>query len=439
MTKLIIDFLIEFWEITGQMAPWLLFGFLMAGILYILIPAELVAKHLNKKSIWTVIKAALLGIPLPLCSCGVVPVAASLKKQGAGKGAVTSFLISTPQTGVDSIMATYSMLGLLFTIVRIIAAFFTGLFGGIAVNLFGGDEPENHNGSDDCPGDTCCSSHEHSSSCCADKEAKKELKDGNKLLRILHYGFVTLLGDIAKMLLFGLVLAAIISMVIPESWMKNTFSNQFAAMGAMMLVGIPMYVCSTASIPIAAALMLKGISPGAALVFLITGPATNAASLSAMWKIIGKRSTFIYLGSIVIAAFISGWIMNLVAGNFTMKQQPMHEHTTTEAWIQHVSAAVLLLLMLASFVRRITASIRFKRAAGSRAKTKLMLEINISGMTCSHCQKAAEKALYTLPGAEKVNIDLGSGHAVIIFSGPIPDIKTVNYALEPYDFTCTQV
>ncbi|MBN2302620.1 MAG: SO_0444 family Cu/Zn efflux transporter, partial [Lentisphaerae bacterium] len=260
--NLIITITADFWMTLSDMAPYLLFGFAVAGVLSILISTKFIEKHLGGQGLGPVIKASFFGVPLPLCSCSVIPVAASLRRHGASKAATTSFLISTPQTGVDSIMATLSLLGPVFAVFRPVAAFLAGVIGGLIVQATG-----NRNETNQSP-------EECKDSCCA-----KEKKPGI-IVRIFRHGFITLPRDIALPLLVGTVAAGFISALVPNDFFSGVLGTGIAAMLVMMLLGLPMYVCATASIPIAVAMMAKGVTPGAALVFLMTGPATNAASLS---------------------------------------------------------------------------------------------------------------------------------------------------------------
>ncbi len=230
-------YLNEFYFLFIEMAPWLLFGFLFAGILHVYMPKGSVQKYMGGKNIKSVIYAALLGIPLPLCSCGVIPTGISFYKEGASKGATVSFLISTPQTGVDSILATYSLLGLPFAILRPIVAVFSGILGGVISN--------------------------NGSSAQISQDVKDEVfpeeKQGNKFKIMLHYAFNEFLMDIAKWLIIGLAIAALISMLLPADFFALYLDNELLSMVIVLAASIPIYVCATGSIPIAADLMMKGL------------------------------------------------------------------------------------------------------------------------------------------------------------------------------------
>ncbi len=316
-----------------DMAPYLLFGFLAAGILSVAISPKTVEKHLGEKGFVSVFKAALFGVPLPLCSCSVIPVTVSMKKSGASNGAATAFLTSTPQTGIDSVFVTFSLLGPVFAIFRPVIALITGIIAGFWVDL-------TDNNKKTVPNNTTEEKCEHS--CCS---AKKE-KTPNKILQILRYGFITIPGDVAKPLLLGIFIAGIISAIIPDDFFASKLGTGFLPMIVMMAIGIPMYVCSTASVPIAAALILKGISPGAAFVFLITGAATNAAGIMTIYKILGKKVAVIYLTTVVISALISGFLLNFIF-KFVKKQG---WHATNSGWMLpqsvKIASAIVLLIIL---------------------------------------------------------------------------------------------
>ena len=236
----------------AEMAPYLLLGFLVAGLLYAFVPAQFYRRHLSKPGAWAVIKAALIGVPLPLCSCGVLPTAVSLRRNGASRGASTSFLIATPQTGLDSIFATYSLLGLAFAIIRPVAALVTAFIGGMLVNR-----------------EERAQSHED----CAEEvdtiDAPKSDTLSRKIVDALRYGFVDMVQNIGKWLVIGLVIAAAITVFVPDGFFTYFAKYPLLAMVAVVIVAVPMYVCSTGSIPIALSLMMKGLTPGAAFVLLI--------------------------------------------------------------------------------------------------------------------------------------------------------------------------
>ena len=285
-------------ELSHAMSPYILFGLVFAGILHELVPETLVTKHLGKENIASVIKSTIFGIPLPVCSCGVIPLATSIKKSGASKGATLSFLISTPITGVDSILATYGMFGWIFTIYRIFTSMIIATVAGVLSNYLDSEIVAD----EEKEVKSCCASK---SSCNVDTE-EKELKKSFSLKAALIYAFGTLLGDIAKPLLLGLILGAVITTAIPENLSEILLDSSWLSYLIAISIAVPMYVCATASLPIAAALMIAGVSPGAAFVFLTAGPATNTVTIGVVKKMLGTLSLYIYLGTIVVGSIAFG-------------------------------------------------------------------------------------------------------------------------------------
>lgn len=323
----------EFWSILGEMSPYLLFGFLAAGLLSVAIPEETVGSHLGGRGPLSVLKAVVLGIPLPLCSCSVIPMAASLRRQGASPGATTAFLISTPQTGADSILVTLSLLGPLFAVVTPLAAFFGGLAGGLITAALKQDF------SAEAPAAACCTD-----GCCA-----QEIKD-SRLRRGLTHGFVTLPADIGRSLVLGIVAAGLISALVPPNFLAGLMGTGTFPKLVMMVVGMPVYVCATASVPVAAALIAKGVSPGAALVFLMVGPTTNVATIATGLKIMGRRATAIYVGSVAISALIAGTLLDYLfaARDIEVAIKPAWEMPGP---VKTVSAVALLAVLAAAVIR----------------------------------------------------------------------------------------
>ena len=318
--------LVDFWRTIAEMSPYLLFGFLVAGILSVLISQQLVERHLGGRGVWPLLKASLFGVPLPLCSCGVIPVSISLHKHGAGKGATISFLLSTPQTGVDSIFVTLSLLGPVLAVFRPLVAFVTGIIGGILVNVFGQTKKDKDQVPQKCS-EPCCDGSN---------------KNNRKIARGLKYGFVTLPHDIGKAMLAGLVVAAVISALVPDDFFAEKLSGTgILPMLAMMVLGIPVYVCATASVPIAAALIAKGLTPGAALVFLITGPATNAVAFITIAKILGRRTAIVYIFTVVVCALGAGLLLDSAFPQLGIYVQS-HMHTMEPSILGHISAVALL-------------------------------------------------------------------------------------------------
>lgn len=321
---LLLHIIKEIWIVTVAMAPYLLFGFLMSGVLSVLISKDYVRRHLGERGWLGSFKAALVGVPMPICSCGVIPLAASLRKHGASRGATASFLASTPQTGVDSLMITYALLGWVFAIFRAMAAFLSGIICGTTVALV---SPSEESAPMECE-DECCQPNQKP-----------------MLRRMLSYGFITLPQDIARAVVLGIILSGIISGFIPENFFADRLGDSPAAMIIMLGIGIPLYVCSSASVPIALAFIKAGISPGAALVFLITGPATNAATLTTLWQIIGRKQLVVFLVTLALCALTAGFMMNFFSPRLGVAEQVCHAECSTGGL--DILWSVLLIAVLA--------------------------------------------------------------------------------------------
>lgn len=400
----------EFWAALGEMSPYLLFGFLMAGVLSVFVSPQFIERHLGGRGLLPVIKASAFGVPLPLCSCSVIPVSASLSRHGASRGAVVGFLLSTPQTGVDSIMVTLSMLGPVVAVYRPIAALLSGIFGGWAADIFSGRAAQ----APAMPPD------ENNCQTCAVG------KDRSRIVRMLQYGFLTLPADIGKALLLGLVVSALIAALLPKDYFSTVLPPGPLQMLVMMAAGIPVYVCATASVPIAAALMATGVSPGAAFAFLVTGPAVNAATLTTVWKILGRRSWLIYLLVVVTSAIGGGVILDCLV---TPASVQTHVHKMSEmlpAWVGNASAIALLGLLVFGIVRSIRDKIAEKPTGHTheghggdgecRSNSEAAgeeLRLRVTGMTCGHCAASVERALRACSGVSAVSVDIAAGTARI--------------------------
>lgn len=346
-------------HIINEMSPYLLLGFLLAGLMHAFVPGQLFHKYLAKNDFRSVLNAAILGIPLPLCSCGVIPTAMSLRKEGASKGSAVSFLIATPQTGVDSIIATYSLMGLPFAIIRPIVALITALLGGQMVNLF--DKSETGLVEEPQEEKSCCCCHhkeekeEESDCCCCHEHEHHHSGFWGKLREAIEYAFVEMMGEIGKWLIIGLIVAGIITIAIPDSFFALFADNSLLSMLLVLLMAIPMYLCATGSIPIAVALMLKGLTPGAALVLLMAGPASNVASILVIGKHLGRRTQIIYLTSIIAGAILFGLGIDYLLPRewFTsalIEQEACCEEPSIFAWI--CTGALALMLFNALVLKR---------------------------------------------------------------------------------------
>ncbi|HKK33067.1 MAG TPA: SO_0444 family Cu/Zn efflux transporter [Desulfomicrobiaceae bacterium] len=302
--------LFESWDVLVDSAPFMLFGFAVAGLLRGFLPDDFVSRHLGRGKGGSVLKASLFGVPLPLCSCGVIPAAAGLRKQGASKGATTSFLISTPETGVDSIAVTWALLDPVMTLFRPLAAFLTAMVAGFSVDLY--DKEKEGPGPPLTPLNSLSSCSGSECGCSGTSSAPTTFM--GRLRSGMRFAFGELLGDIGKWFLVGVLLAGMIGALLPADIIATYLGEGILPMLAVLVVAVPLYVCATASTPIVAALALKGLSPGAALVFLLAGPATNVATLTVVSKIVGKRSALIYLAAIVGCSLVLGMVGNWVYG-----------------------------------------------------------------------------------------------------------------------------
>jgi len=343
MLDIFISILLECWQILLESAPYVLFGFFATGLLKALVPQEAVVKHLGKSSAGSVLKASVFGVPLPLCSCAVIPAAIGLRKQGASRGASAAFMVSVPETGVDSVAITWALLDPVLTVVRPAAALITATITGLLINLL----PEESALPETVEKTSC------GSSCCAgdDKSTTRQ-----PLLRRLRAGqvfaFGELLADIGKWLLFGIVLAGVISFLVPDDFMTRYMGSEFLSLLIMLGVGIPIYICASASTPIAAVLILKGLSPGAALVFLLAGPATNAATLTVVYRFFGRAATGIYLASIAVCSLAFGFLINrfyaLAGIDIIAWVKPLDVSTSSPFAV--ASAVILLILIGKNFL-----------------------------------------------------------------------------------------
>jgi len=312
----ITHFLDALWQLSLAMAPYILFGLFFAGLLHEVIPDSIVTKHLGSSDVKSVLKSTVFGIPLPVCSCGVIPLATSIKKSGASKGATLSFLISTPITGVDSILATYGIFGWIFTLYRAVTSMIIAMIAGILTNIFDKEEeietkkPAFSTLTSAQPSAFSINAPKMEESCCTDTgsccSSNQEEKKKFSMISALRYAFITLLGDIAKPLFWGLLLGALITVAVPENLADLLTNYTWLSYLIVIAIAVPMYVCATASLPIAAGLMLSGVSAGAAFVFLSAGPATNTVTIGVVKKMLGTKSLGIYLGSIIVGSIFFG-------------------------------------------------------------------------------------------------------------------------------------
>lgn len=398
---MVLEWIEQYWDalvlMTAEMAPYLLLGFFIAGILRVFVPRSLYTKHLAKPGMKSVMKAAALGVPLPLCSCGVIPTTVGLRREGASHGACTSFLIATPQTGVDSIAATYSLMGLPFAIVRPLAALFTAIFGGWLVNKYTNK-------------DEAVEDKDSSISECAHVKAE-ETGLLQKVKEAFDYAFVEMMEDVGKWLVVGLLIAALITVAVPNEWLAALHDYKLLNMLIVLAIAIPMYVCATGSIPIAVSLMAKGLTPGAGLVLLMAGPAVNSASMLVIGKVFGKRTLWLYLLSIIIGAMLFGLgIDYLLPGEWFAVKSGITDAACHEEGIgifSYICTALLLVLLL----RALFAGHHHQNHDEAEADSCIIY--NVEGMNCSHCAANVEKAIAAVEGVEHVEVSLHEGTASI--------------------------
>ena len=410
MLEILIDIIRETWLVTARMGSWLLLGFLVAGLLSVFISPAWLERHLGGRGMGPVWRASLFGVPLPLCSCGVIPVAASLKQHGASRSATTAFLLSTPQTGVDSVLVTWTLLGPLFAVFRPVAALLTGILGGGLVQVF--DPPRRSAETINAE----LSAHDHG-------PPVRPQGLGPKLRECFDYGFLTLPADIGKALLIGLVIAGLLGALVPADFLSRYLGTGPLSIALMMIVGIPIYVCATASVPLAASFIFLGATPGAALAFLIAGPATNAATITTVSRVLGRRTAVIYLLTVAISAFGGGllldWLMPRAGLWIPLFAESGHVHHGV-GWFDHLGGAVLMVVMTWSWwvVRR-----RGSGGCGCEGESESgqcavdrkghQLEFLVEGMTCSHCQRSVDQAIREVPGVEDCTVFLKEGRVVV--------------------------
>lgn len=361
----------EIWNLLLIVSPWLLSGLLIAGIIHSFIGEKFIRRHLGGSGLIPVIKSTLFGIPLPICSCGVIPIAAGLRKDGASKASTMSFLVSTPTTGIDSIFVTYAFLGGIYTIARPLAALIGGLLIGMMIYL-------------------------------TEKETKPEFADHGEHSHIslfertkqaLHYGFRLLPQDLGKTLLFGIIVGGILTALIPQDIASVYLSNPFIAYPLMLIISVPLYVCAIGAVPIAAALLIKGLMPGAALAFLIAGPATNTVTLSFVGKKLGKKVLFLYLISIVSIAVIFGVLLDMIIHAAAI-EQTLTPGERLPYQVQLVSSILILGIIFLSSIKR------------KKKEVEMDYSFYVPNMTCKHCQMTIEQALKKVPGVKKFDVIL---------------------------------
>ncbi len=355
--EFLASWLLAIWEMLALSGPWLILGFLLAGYIRVVLPEQLIYRHLGKDNWRSVMTAAVAGVPIPLCSCSVVPTAMSLRKSGASKGSTTSFLISTPETGVDSIGITWALMDPLMTIVRPVAALLTALGSGLLVNVLvklglAADAPSEDPDGLGCAASGTCQDHSHDHHG-HDHDHTASGANDNVLLRAARYAFGPLLDDLTPWFVFGLVLSGLIAVLVPEGFLASASGSPWISRFAMLAAGVPMYVCATASTPIAATLVAKGLDPGAALIFLLAGPATNLATIAVVRGFLGGRVLLVYLFSIAVFSLAVGALLGPLYGLFDLQPSATMTATVSEnlGWPELIGGALMIGLLLRSAQR----------------------------------------------------------------------------------------
>lgn len=336
------------WQMLYEAGFFVLVGLLAAGLVHIFVSREWMTRHLGGRGFGAVVKAALIGAPLPLCSCSVLPAAYALREKGASRGATVSFLISTPETGIDSIAVTWALMGPLMAIARPVAAVMTAMVAGFFETLRGRSDPPR---APDPPACEIC----QSDSC-------EHVARPGRWSRFWRFVVFEMGDDVGPTLTLGLILAGVLTALIPDGFFETYLGNRWASMLLMLAIGLPLYVCATASTPLAAALVLKGLNPGAALVFLLAGPATNLATILVVGRMLGKLSAAMYVGTIAVMALACGVVLDEIAGAVSVGDAHHHVHEIMPPWIYTVGGIVLGLYLLHAVVRWVARKVASRKA-----------------------------------------------------------------------------
>ena len=386
--QFLMEFIKAMWDTGIALAPSLFLGLLIAGVLHVFVKKERIFKHMGKPGLRSSVKASLIGVPLPLCSCGVLPAALGLRKDGASKGAAVSFLASTPQTGVDSIAATWALLGWPIALAKVIAAFVAGVISGTIVDVL-----DKENG--------------HSSAPVSSTAAER----GSIPSRIWRYAFGTLFRDIYLWLFIGVGISALVTVFIePGQLAEYPVLAGPLGMLAALAIGIPLYVCSVSSVPIAAALVYAGFPVGSALVFLMAGPATNAATMGAVRKNLGGLSFWSYILTVIGVSLLAGLLLN---GLEIPANTLLHHHSGSGILgILSIAAAGLFFLAIAFHaVKDVLHKLRSGKPIDLVSSEGITY--NVSAMTCPNCVRTVTESLRKLNGVESVTVSLEDGTAVV--------------------------
>ena len=394
----------ETWSILMEAAFFLLLGFVLAGVLAVVVPSNLVQRLLGRGRVASVLWASAIGVPLPLCSCGVLPGALRLSRQGATKGATVSFLISTPETDVDAIALTYGLMGPIFAVFRAVAGVVTAVAAGLATNWFG--EPRRRPVAaalaDSAAPPTAPLAEPAPVEPPHPEAADRPAGLAARAAQILHYAFRELLDEMAHWLVLGILVAAVVTVLLPPSVIERYLSGGLTTLLLMLLIAIPIYTCASASTPIAAALVLKGLDPGAALVFLLAGPATNIGAVIVLLKFLGRRVVAIYLASIVVVSVVAGYILNELFARWQL--DPVAEIGAASGFLPEpvkLASAVLLVALLVTSLARAPLPAEWLRAQHALARAT---GIRLTARRLALAGLAGALALYLGSGVFAVGI-----------------------------------
>jgi len=418
MATAMLDALRQFpgalWQILLELAPSLLLGLFIAGLVHVYVPAAAIHRRLSRPDFASTVRASLLGVPLPLCSCGVIPTALGLRKAGASPGATTSFMISTPQTGVDSILVSAAFLGWPFALFKLVAAFVTGVIGGMLVNRY---TPS--------PGS-------------ADTEGEMTLSaaTGDRgMIGAVRYALFDLLAAIDLWLIAGVLAAALITASVPADFFAGqAWAHGVLGMLVVLAIALPLYVCTTASVPIAASLIAAGMPAGSALVFLMAGPATNVATIGAVYRTLGATVLGLYLGTVVVMSLGFGLLFDQVLSAAPTLDAP-HDHGGD--WLATLSALALLALLALLQWRRWQARLAATDAGAAHGPRDDDLVLHVQGMSCQHCVGSVKRALESVARVDRATPDLASGRVRIHGGGVV--VPALVRAVEDAGFTVSGV
>lgn len=403
MSEFIAHYFQALWEILLELSPPLLLGLVVAGVIHLFLPPGFIHRTLSRPGFGSVFKSVMVGVPMPLCSCGVVPTALGLRKEGASNGATTAFLISTPQTGVDSILVSASFLGWPFAIYKVVVAFITGMIGGLIAEK--AETP----------------------SAIAEQHDQQFTAVPKTFREFWHYSVVDLYGAIDKWIYIGVLLAALITAVTPENFFDDlSLAQGFSGMLLMLAISIPLYVCATGSVPLAASLVAAGMPLGTAMVFLMAGPATNVATIGAIYRTLGKRLLVVYLATLISMSIFFAWLFELFFS--TQISSVMHQHNDPTIAI----ASLIILIFIAGWLTVYRRQQR-KLKLQTFEENEMAITLDVEGMSCQHCVANVKKSVEAITGVTSAQPDLDSGKVLI--DGDQVDESAVRQAITDAGYT----